>query len=107
MDWTMVGAIGEVAGAAAVVVTLFYLARQVRESARQDRRVQYAQLNRDFLQLPSAVAHNESFADVFFRGAVDPTSLSESERARFYSGVLITFSGGRGAVPLPPGGEHR
>lgn len=91
MDWTMVGAIGEVAGAAAVVVTLFYLARQVRESARQDRRVQYAQLNRDFLQLPSAVAHNESFADVFFRGAVDPTSLSESERARFYSGVLITF----------------
>lgn len=91
MDWNMVGALGEVVGAAAVVVTLFYLARQIRESARQDRREQYSQLNRDFLQLPNAIANDESFAEVFFRGTVEPASLSQSERARFYSGVLITF----------------
>ena len=91
MDWNMIGALGEVVGAGAVVVTLFYLARQIRDSARQDRREQYSQLNRDFLQLPSAIANDESFADVFFRGAVDADSLSPSERARFYSGVLIVF----------------
>ena len=91
MDWSMIGALGEVTGAAAVVVTLFYLARQIRDSARQDRREQYSHLNRDFLQLPTAIAQDESFADVFFRGAVDPASLSPSERARFYSGVLIAF----------------
>jgi len=87
----MIGAIGEVAGAAAVVVTLFYLARQIHDSARQDRRIQYAQLNRDFLQLPSAVALDESFSNVFFQGMVDPASLSEAQRARFYSAALITF----------------
>ncbi len=91
MDWTMIGALGEVIGAIAVVVTLFYLARQIRDTALQDRRGQYSQLNRDFLQLPSAIANDESFSDVFFRGATDPASLSQSERARFYSGVLITF----------------
>ena len=87
----MIGALGEVAGAFAVVVTLFYLARQIRNSARQDRRVQYAQLNRDFLQLSNAIAHDESFADVFFRGALDSSSLSPSELGRFNSGVVMMF----------------
>ena len=87
----MIGALGEVGGAVAVVVTLFYLARQIRDSARQNRRVQYAQLNRDYLQLASAIAHDESFADVFFRGCLDPSSLSPSELARFNSGVVMMF----------------
>lgn len=91
MDWNMIGAIGEVVGAVAVVVTLFYLARQIRDSALQDRREQYSQLNRDFLQLPSAIASDESFADVFFQGTIDPASLNQAQRARFYSGVLIIF----------------
>lgn len=91
MDWNMIGALGEAAGAIAVVVTLFYLARQIRDSARENRRLEYAQLNRDFLQLPNAIAHDESFANLFFRGAVDPSSLSPPETARLYSGVLLMF----------------
>ena len=87
----MIGALGEVGGAVAVVATLFYLARQIRDSGRQDRRVQYAQLNRDFLQMNSAIAHDESFADVFFRGAMDSSSLSPAELGRFNSGVLMMF----------------
>ena len=87
----MIGALGELAGALAVVVTLFYLARQIRDSARQDRRLQYAQLNRDFLQLNIAITHDESMADVFVRGALDPSSLSPSQVARVNSGVLMTF----------------
>ena len=33
MNWEAVGAIGEVSGAGAVVVTLFYLARQIRQNS--------------------------------------------------------------------------
>ncbi len=91
MDWDMIGAVGEVAGAVAVVVTLIYLARQIRDSARQDRRAQYTELNRDFLQISNAVAHDESFADVFFRGAMDPSSLSPSELGRFNSSLVMMF----------------
>ena len=91
MNWSMVGALGEVAGAIAVVLTLWYLARQIRDNARQDRRLQYTQLNRDFLQLPAAVVHDRSFAEVFFRGASDPSALSPADLARFNSGMLIMF----------------
>ena len=91
MDWNMIGALGEVGGAVAVVATLFYLARQIRDSGRQDRRLQYAQLNRDFLQMNGAIAHDESFADVFFRGAMDSSSLTPSQLARFNSGMIMQF----------------
>ena len=35
MDWTAVGAVGEVVGAVAVVATLLYLSLQVREGNKQ------------------------------------------------------------------------
>ena len=37
MDWNAIGAVGEVAGAIAVLVTLVYLATQVRHSSQQTR----------------------------------------------------------------------
>jgi len=37
MNWDALGAIGEVAGALVVVVTLIYLSRQVRNSLRESR----------------------------------------------------------------------
>jgi len=47
VDWQMIGAIGEVLGAAAVVVTLFYLAREVREASREAQRNRWSDLNND------------------------------------------------------------
>lgn len=46
MNWDAIGAIGEGAGAVAVVVTLFYLALQMRQS----RKMQRAVAQRDLLQ---------------------------------------------------------
>jgi len=37
MDWNAIGAIGETIGAAAVVVSLLYLAVQIREQNKQAR----------------------------------------------------------------------
>ena len=37
MNWDAIGAIGEIIGALAVVITLFYLARQVKHSTRMAR----------------------------------------------------------------------
>ena len=38
MDWDAIGAIGEILGATAVLVTLIYLARQVRQNTDQQKR---------------------------------------------------------------------
>ena len=35
MNWDAIGAIGEVLGAVGVIVTLIYLARQIRQNSRQ------------------------------------------------------------------------
>ena len=41
MDWAMLGAIGELLGAAGVIFSLLYLARQIKESSRGEQRTRY------------------------------------------------------------------
>ncbi len=91
MNWEMVGAIGEVGGAIAVVLSLLYLARQVRDSSLQDRRTQYGDINRDFLQFTDATSKSASLADLVFRGMRDRDSLSPPEVYRFNSTLLGLF----------------
>ena len=43
MDWIAVGAIAELVGAVAVVITLIYLADQVRNNTRMARRASTAE----------------------------------------------------------------
>ncbi len=38
MNWEMIGAVGEILGAAAVIATLAYLSRQIRSSTQATRR---------------------------------------------------------------------
>lgn len=83
LNWEMIGAIGEIAGAGAVVLTLVYLARQVRDSALQDRRHQSAQLVRDAAQLADPILRDPEMADIFLRGLRDLASLDETQTLRF------------------------
>ena len=64
MDWSMIGAIGEITGAAAVVVSLAYLAQQVSVSNRLARAEAWRSANGDLNAL------NASFGSdpVFRRG---------------------------------------
>lgn len=55
MNWEAIGAVGEIIGAVAVVVTLFYLALQIRQSTRMSR----AQMTKDLL-----LASREAIMDV-------------------------------------------
>ncbi|HSM08909.1 MAG TPA: hypothetical protein VLA33_07805 [Gemmatimonadota bacterium] len=65
MNWQAIGAIGEITGALAVVVTLFYLAQQVRNSTRMAR----AEMTKDlFLASRTAImdiAANDRLADIW------------------------------------------
>ena len=88
MNWEMIGAIGEIAGAAAVVLTLGYLALQVRESARQDRRHQSAELQRDRALLTDALTRDPLLPGIFLRGLRDLASLDEEETVRFSTWLL-------------------
>ena len=91
MNWEMIGAIGEVGGAVAVVLSLVYLAQQVRNSSRQDRRTQFTQLNRDFLNFTDALSRDETLSEVIFQGIRDRSALSKPQLFRFNATVLGRF----------------
>jgi len=91
MNWEMIGAIGEIAGAVAVVVSLVYLARQIRDSSVQDRRTQYTQLNRDFLQFNDWIIRDAGYGDLIYRGIRDRDALGPAEILRFNAGMLGQF----------------
>ena len=82
MDWEAAGAIGEIVGAAAVVVSLMYLASQIRTQNRETRAASVHQVMHEY---SNAVAklHEPEMADVWVAAIEDFDSLSPSQRLRF------------------------
>ena len=84
MNWDAAGAIGEIIGAIAVVATLFYLARQVKDSAKQTQMNTLAELvtlyNDSFLPIYNSRENME----IWVRGLEQPDALDEVEREIFF-----------------------
>jgi hypothetical protein len=88
MDWEIVSATGEWAGAIAVVVTLFYVARQIRDGTSATRANVSASLNDSLSRIVGALRSDKEFADTWLRGCRDINSLDEVEQVRFTSHIL-------------------
>lgn len=87
MNWDAVGAIAELLGAAAVVVSLVYVATQVRESTRQARRDATRDLATRMSDISLAVASSPELGELLVRGGADLTQLSKGDQAR-YRGLM-------------------
>ena len=91
MNWTALGAIGELLGAIGVIASLLYLARQMRNSAADGRRAAaQAVLSKVNVMLTSISTHPQ-LADVFSRGSTSLSAL-RPEEALQYSGMLFSFA---------------
>ena len=66
MDWNAVGAIGEVGGAIGVIVTLIYLAGQLRQNTRAMRSSTYQTYSGLAMNISDYLAEN---AETFVRSA--------------------------------------
>ena len=84
MNWEALGAIGEIVGAVAVVLTLGYLAVQIQQNTRS---LQAASLQsilnapREWFFLPHA--QNAEISDLFARGLNGLDYLDQNEQRRF------------------------
>jgi hypothetical protein len=81
-----------------VVITLFYLARQVREASEESkrnqlelRRTRYDALNRELIGASDEWAGNSELSDIMLRGFTDVASLNPVEVFRFYSSLHRFF----------------
>lgn len=98
MNWEAMGAIGEIVGAAGVIITLAYLAVQVRQNSRQlERGIEASRIaaedafGRGFDRWRELSVTDEEVADLFLRGMEDIESLGRSERLRF-NYILASFN---------------
>ena len=88
MNWEVIGATGEWAGAAVVVVTLFYLARQIRQNTRATKAGTSYSVNESLSKIVGALRSDGEFAEIWIRGCEDIDALNEVERLRFTSHLL-------------------
>ena len=90
MNWDVVGAIGEVVGAFGVILSLLYLAAQIRSNTRATRRQNAHNHNAAGREMWSLISSSDEIASVWRRGLMEPERLSADERVRF---AMLMLSG--------------
>lgn len=82
MDWTAVGAIGELVGGVVVLASIFYLARQIRQNTRQTQlaSIQAINASNDSAFDPIYIPENSA---IFARGQRSLGELTDDERIVF------------------------
>lgn len=75
MNWDAIGAIGERVGAAAVVATLFYLARQISDSTQQAKVASIADLNALYSDSFLPIYNNRENMEIGVKGLAAPEAL--------------------------------
>ena len=83
MNWEAISAIGQLVGALAVVISLIYLASEVRSSARAARLASERSLVEMLIRFAQQVAEHPHLSELFYRGIHDFESLEGAERMRF------------------------
>jgi hypothetical protein len=77
------GAIGELIGAAAVVATLIYLAKQIRENSRQVRISSITSINQLINEGFDPIYNNQAYSEIWFRGLESRELLDGFQRNLF------------------------
>ncbi len=92
MNWEAIGAIGEVLGAAGVIITLAYLAVQMRQSNRLAKRAAVQGVLEGRAEMNRFIASDPVLTELFWRGMESSDEfVDEGERRRFAT-VFSTMS---------------
>ncbi len=90
MNWDAIGALAELAGAVAVVLSLVYLAIQIRQNTAQMERTERASTGAAYQELISSMqaqlqpaAQQADLSEIIRRGLEDSMALDEAELFRF------------------------
>jgi hypothetical protein len=86
MNWEAIGAIGEIAGALAVVGSLLFLASQIRLQNRESRAVAIHEISTAFRE-SITLSCDPAVAEILTRGNLDFDALLDSEKL-----VVIGFT---------------
>ena len=83
MNWEAIGAVGEIVGALAVLVTLVYLAMQIRQNTKSVQAAAVDSANSQVSRIREVIFADADVANMYRRGNEDPASLSEDDTIRY------------------------
>lgn len=93
MNWEAVGALSEIIGAIAVIVTLAYVAIQIRESTRASRSAAVTDATSAVQAWYQELGTNPAAARLFLNGMARPDELSVEDQFQFLMLVHSVFLG--------------
>ncbi len=88
------GSIGEFVAAIATLVTLVYLAAQIRQNTRSVRTSAFQEASRDLAECIDHLSRDPELCRIYLAGAQDFESLTRDERLRFsiyFTGVMRRY----------------
>jgi hypothetical protein len=91
VNWEAIGAVGEIVGASGVVISLLYLAVQIRGDARAKRAATVHEQSEAFRAFLQMIATDKELGAIYLRGLRDFHSLDEQDRVRFSSHLGFLF----------------
>jgi hypothetical protein len=91
VNWEAISAIGQIVGALAVVISLIYLAREVRSNARETRRAAMRSTLDALIRFTQQITAHADLAELRSRGFHDYESLEGTDLARFNSYMHALF----------------
>lgn len=83
MNWEAIGAIGEIVGAAAVFISLIYLASQIRISNRASKQAVEQHMLDNVRNWLGRISDSDSLSAIWMRGSRDDPKLTEEEWIRY------------------------
>jgi len=83
VNWEAISAIGQIVGAIAVVVSLIYLATEVRRNTRASRLAAMHSMSDSFNRWIQQIVEHPHLTEVYYRGIHDFESLQGPDLVRF------------------------
>jgi len=91
MNWDAISAIGEIVGAVAVIATLLYLAKEIRQNSASVAISALRDTTAQWNQWSEMIATSPDLADIVVKGNHSHQSLSDSESLRYGAYVQSFF----------------
>jgi len=85
LNWEAIGAVGEIGGAMGVIISLIYLASQIRTQNRESRLAAATEWTNQWNLILASLAQDVRVAEVWLKGVQDFSSLSAPEVVMFSS----------------------
>jgi hypothetical protein len=93
-NWSAMSSLAEMTAAIAVVASLVYLGKQIRQNSRAVQATIEQEIAKLINHNMMTIAASEELSNLYFKGSVDFTSLAPSEKARMlmlFTGITRTF----------------